>query len=610
MKKHIIRVFIAVVLLGLSVNLCGCDEILRQSVATLLSPDETYEKTSDNSIYHVADNEAIYENTGDDEVLTMYLTVGRGTAADGTDHTWREVNETPLSVFELAGTEPYRCEALLQVGDEIGPLSGKFGYGELSANATVRLRGLGASEQMQKSYRIDIKKSQGNWNEQKVVVLNKHVADPTRFRNKLAYDLMADIPGMFSARTWFVHLYVKDKTEGDDGPFEDYGLYTAVEQVNKRYFRNRGLDDGGQIYKASNFDWGLHDELKLATVQGYDAAAFEKILEIKGDPDHTKLLDLIDAVNDENRPIAETVQTYFDHDNLYYWMGFHILMGNRDAAMSNYYLYSPTGVSKWYFISWDNDGILTKSYERLRTPDYAVGWDHGIFTLFGSRLFERIFKDDTCRAELDAAITDLHDNFLCDSVLTERAEKYASLVENWVYRLPDAVYQRVSRDNYHVLLENIGKEVEENFQLYKNSLNEPWPFHILTPAPSNGMLILSWEPSYLADGTAPLYNVELSIDPNFTEDILRLDAYNGTDYITNALPAGQYFLRIIAEDGAGHWQTAYEYYLTETDRTIVSTACFYVLEDGEVRLNEYLDDVNVTVKPYAGETVPGRGKND
>lgn len=605
--KTVIRFFAASVILAMSLNLCACSDVLRQNVAGLLSPDETYEKTSGNSLYRVADSNTLYEDTGDKEIITMYLTVGRGTAADGTDHTWREVNETPLSVFEASGTAPYSCEALLQVGDEIGPLSGKFGYGELSANATVRLRGLGASEQPQKSYRIDIKKSQGDWKEQKVVVLNKHVADPTRFRNKLAYDIMEDIPEMFSSRTWFVHLYVKDKTEGEDGLFEDYGLYTAVEQVNKRYFRNRGLDDSGQIYKAAAFDWLLHDELMPATAQGYDAAAFEKILEIKGDPDHTKLLELLEAVNDESVPISETVHTYFDSDNLYYWMGFHILMGDRDAALSNYYLYSPTGVSKWYFISWDNDGILSNTYERLRSPDYEVGWDHGIFTLLGGRLFERIFRDETCRAELDEAVDDLHDSYLNSSELTERAEKYAEFIESMVYHLPDAAYQRVSRDNYKVLYESIGSEAEENYRLYKDSLSEPWPFHILTPVSSEGRLVLKWEQAYTADGAPPVYNVELSVDPNFTDDILRLDGYSGTEYTTDALPAGQYFLRVAAGDGEGHWQNAYEYYLTETDRTVAGTACFYVMEDGEVRLNEYLDDVNVTVEPYLGETVPGRG---
>lgn len=54
-----------------------------------------------------------------------------------------------------------------------------------------------------------------------------------RFRNKLAYDLMKDIPQMISARTQFVHLYVKDETEGGSGVFEDYGLFTQVEQMNK-----------------------------------------------------------------------------------------------------------------------------------------------------------------------------------------------------------------------------------------------------------------------------------------------------------------------------------------------------------------------------------------
>ena len=54
----------------------------------------------------------------------------------------------------------------------------------------------------------------GEWRGQRTIALNKHVSDVFRFRNKLAYDLMKDIPQMMSARTQFVHLYVKDTTEG------------------------------------------------------------------------------------------------------------------------------------------------------------------------------------------------------------------------------------------------------------------------------------------------------------------------------------------------------------------------------------------------------------
>ena len=55
----------------------------------------------------------------------------------------------------------------------------------------------------------------GEWRGQRTIALNKHVGDVYRFKNKLAYDLMKDIPQMMSARTQFVRLYVKDTTEGE-----------------------------------------------------------------------------------------------------------------------------------------------------------------------------------------------------------------------------------------------------------------------------------------------------------------------------------------------------------------------------------------------------------
>lgn len=56
---------------------------------------------------------------------------------------------------------------------------------------------------------------------------------------------------MIAMRTRFVHLYVKDMTEGGSGEFKDYGLYTQVEQLNKRALRSHGLDKNGQLYKIN-----------------------------------------------------------------------------------------------------------------------------------------------------------------------------------------------------------------------------------------------------------------------------------------------------------------------------------------------------------------------
>ncbi len=566
-------------------GLAGCSEI--PEAPLLLKPDETYEKEPVGG-YEFRDSDSIYDGAGG--IVTMYLTVGKGSAAENAAHTWEEVNAHPVSWYEDRGIEPYSCDALLQVGDEVGPLAGEFGYGELTANATVRLRGKGASEHPQKSYRIEIKSGRGNWENMKVVALNKHFADPLRYRNKLAYDLMADIPEMFSARTWFVHLYVKDRSEGEDGLFVDYGLYTAVEPINKKYFRNRELDAGGNLYKAENFDWRPHSDILMpATSVEFDQKAFEELLEIKGDVDHTKLLNMLAAIDDETIPIADTVRKYFDRDNLYYWMAFHILMGNRDIETGNYYLYSPQGDDRFYFISWDNDKLLPETYEKLRDGNWSAAWNHGIFTFISGRLYERMLKDDTCRNALSAAVDDMRESYLTDEAISEKAEAYRGLIKDIVFSRPDSVYERVSASSFDILTEALTAEVESNYEAFKRSLSEPWPFNILEPETKDGRITFGWEEAYLYGGS-PVYTVKLAETPNFETCIFSRSGYESTEYSRAMLPAGQYFLYVSADDGNGYSQEASQYYITETDQTVFGTLCFYVLEDGTLAVNEYYEE--------------------
>lgn len=298
------------------------------------------------------DNKAVYADDDETSVVTMYLTVSEGNAADHTNHTWTEINSLDNYYYEDNNLDRYNCEALLQIGDE-------FGNGETSPNATVQIRGQSSSRRDQKNYKIRIKDGMGEWRGQRTIALNKHVGDVYRFKNKLAYDLMKDIPQMMSARTQFVRLYVKDTTEGGNGTFTDYGLYTQVEQINKTYLKTHGLDNKGYLYKINFFEWYQYDELKLKTDEDYDEKAFEEYLEIKGNDDHTKLLELLEKVNDYSVPIEEIVEQHFDMDNICYWMAFHILIGNYDVGSRNYYLYSPQNSDKWYFFH----GIMMQPFQ-------------------------------------------------------------------------------------------------------------------------------------------------------------------------------------------------------------------------------------------------------
>ena len=181
----------------------------------------------------------------------MYLTVSTGNSAENTDHTWEEINTYSVYDYDKMGVDRYQVAGLIQVGDENGPVAGELGYGQSAPNCTVQIRGQTSSSLPQKNYKISVKDNKGEWNGQTTIALNKHQTDGLRFRNKMAYDLMAGIDEMMGLRTTFVHLYVKDTTAGGSGKFEDYGLYTQVEQLNKTALKAHGLDKNGHLYKIN-----------------------------------------------------------------------------------------------------------------------------------------------------------------------------------------------------------------------------------------------------------------------------------------------------------------------------------------------------------------------
>ncbi len=86
------------------------------------------EKQPDDSI-HLRDNDGLYTVYDDSGVVTMYLTVTRGNEAENTDHTWAEINSYSVYDYEHMQVPRYQTAALLQGGDENGPLLSEVGYG-------------------------------------------------------------------------------------------------------------------------------------------------------------------------------------------------------------------------------------------------------------------------------------------------------------------------------------------------------------------------------------------------------------------------------------------------------------------------------------------------
>ena len=568
-----------------SLSLCGgCtlekagnssqDQTVQEDNETEQVKAEKAEKEEINEI-HLRDKDSLYENDDDTSVVTMYLTVSKGNSSENTYHTWKEINSYSVYDYEDMGVERYQVAGLLQVGDENGPTQGEVGYGESVPNATVQIRGQTSSQNAQKNYKIELKKNKGTWRGQRTINLNKHMTEGMRFRNKLAYDLIRGIPQMVGLRTQFVHLYVKDNTEEPGGKFEDYGIYTQVEQLNKTALKSHGLDSNGQLYKINSFEFYRYEDIKKKEDDaGYDKTAFEKMLEIKGDSDHTKLIDMLTDLNDISQPIADILDQYFDRENLTYWMAYQILTGNIDTQNRNTYLYSPQNSDTWYLIAWDNDGSFMRTEYNIKNRSDQGSWECGVSNYWGNVLFQRCLQSEDFREELDAAIQDLR-SYLSVDRISSMIEKYRTVTQKYLNQMPDQMYAPLTEAKYETIASAIPSEVEQNYELYKESLEKPMPFYIGKPVIEGNTLKLNWDASYDFDAETITYTVELAKDYKFNEIVFRQDNIQIPEAETTVPADGQYFVRIRATNESGKTQDAFDYYVTDDGKNY-GMKCFYI----------------------------------
>ena len=529
----------------------------------------------------IQDNLSLYKDDDWDGVTVMYLTVREGSEANGTNHSWTEVNEHSAYYYEENGIERYSSECILQVGDENGPVVGEFGYESKVPNATVSIRGQTSTRRTPKNYKISIKDGKGSLDEQTVINLNKHLADGVRYRNKLCYDLMQEIPGMLSARTRFVHLYVKDETEGGSGEFEDYGLYTQVEQINKRYLKNHGLDKNGQLYKINFFEfYRYEDVIKLRTASDYDETAFEELLEIKGDTDHSKLIEMLEDLNDYTIPIEEVFSKWFDEENFMSWLSFHILVGNKDTQSRNTFIYSPLKVDKWYFISWDNDASFSATENEMQEWHDGENWECGVSNYWGNVLINRVLKSEYYRKLLDEKIEE-EMAILTEGHVSEKIAEYRKITTKYLFEYSDVVSSSFTKDEESLISESIPKEIEENYRLYKESYKKPMPFYIGVPENRDGTFYIQWDSAYTFNGENIQYTIEIDDSPEFTDPIISESGLYYNSFETRMLSAGQYYVRLTAKNDSGYEQYAFDSVVGDNGKQYGMKA-FWVMEDGTI----------------------------
>lgn len=430
-----------------------------------------------------------------------------------------------------------------------------------TVNSTIRVRGNSARGEAYKSYKIKFKEDAGLFDEQSTLNLNKHVGDVSKITNKFCMDIMAPMEDMASFRTDFMIVYIRDASlPKEEQEYKYYGLYTQIEQPNKSYLRVRGLDTNGSMYKANNFEFRITDALRNTDDPLYDEEAFEDVLKIREGKDHTKVLQMLEDVNDMNKDFEEVFSTYFNEENYLTWMASNILLGNEDTIAHNFIIYSPKDSLTWYLLPWDYDG--TFKFGEYASSFLAPPELKGIQRMTGVLLHRRYFRQPGSVEKLTAKVDELLEKYFAKEQVDGLVQSYLPVMEQVLMVEPDLSLCDIPPNEYTAYVGDFHNQIMRNYESYLASLKYPLPVFVSEPVKkSDGGILFAWEPSYDFEGDLLSYGIKVAEDAAMTKVIFEEKGLTDNTYVYHkGLSQGTYYLAVSITDEKGNTQYSLDSY--------------------------------------------------
>jgi spore coat protein H len=511
----------------------------------------------------------LYQEYNQTEVTYLYLTLYPGENGQGESWQFEDVNKYTTKVTP----DPW-VDVLVQQGDQNGILTTGFGSSQIIPQGRLRQRGASARLVALKSYKINFYDGIEPWRGQETLNLNKHYKDETRIKQKFVYDMVPLVGNMVGARTTFVHLMIKDTTSGSM-EYEDYGLYTHVEQPNKDFLRAHGLDDNGHLYNATNLEYQISDNF-LEEYDGSEVSIseLETMVEVEvGNDDHSKLLEMLAAVNDYDLDFDDVLSQYFNEDNLYTWLAFNILINNVDSTSQNFMLYNASNSTTWYILPWDND--KTFYTDHFLDEDRDNVRHYGLARFWNMVVFQRLVSNPESLEKLNTKIEEI--NLVFQRQETENLlEAYASIAVNQLSTLPDLASLNGEITELYDKIVNLNDLVVLNKDRYYQGLESPMPFFLGDPTITDEDINLNWSYAEDLQGDTVKYLIEISNDNDFSNIILEKDVGINTNISIEKLIPGVYYFRVTAYDPDNNTQISFDRYLDENKSTIYGMKSFVV----------------------------------
>ena len=512
-----------VILTFLTLLLYGCTEDY------LYDDSSYYDEESWNEDASVLNGGALKEDKGiydvyEDDLEHLYLKVQEGKNAEQEDVFSFSYLQN-YTEGDITGIEPY-CDVILTEGDETASTSvSGFGFGEFTANAKLTVKG-NTDRIESRSWQLKLYDRAGLYEGMKSFNLIKNNDDASRMKIKLGLDLASQLDNVASLRSKFVRLFVYDTTEGGILQWEDMGIYTLVEQPNKTFLRAHGLDENATLYRAKNFRFEQQNEIRAKDDPAYDEEAFESILGIREATDHTKLMEMLDVVNNPEVTSEDLLSSYFNEDNLLTYAAISVLMGNVEGTVTDYLIYSPENSQTWYFMPED----FRNAFEIPEWQSYAY--------LMNNKVFRIYLKEEENRMKLSEKVAEIRLT-LTDDRITEKIAGYTKQLLPYIYSMPEIIQLPIPAADVEPYISELVGNIEQADRINYAVL----PPYIETYTREGDTVALRFDSQ---EGLT--YYAEISADRRFSE-------------ITETIPisegrfeygmAGSYYLRVVGVTADG-----------------------------------------------------------
>jgi hypothetical protein len=211
----------------------------------------------------------------------------------------------------------------------------------------IRLRGNTSRTKHKKSFKIHFETYTSNqyFFGLKKLNLKAETNDPSLIREHLVMNLYREV-NIPVARVNHVKLYINANY---------MGLYSSIEQIDKRFLLSRFNNDTGNLYKCS---WGA-DLADIGDV--YDDGIYElKTNETTND--RSKLMAFVNFLSTSSDTNFEmNIESYFNVNTYLKQLAIEVLIGHWDAYsynMNNYYLYHNPSKNWFEYIPYDADNTF------------------------------------------------------------------------------------------------------------------------------------------------------------------------------------------------------------------------------------------------------------